>query len=279
MQLLALLRRCICIAIISAPTVLSSSFFLERDLFDVAPDDSLFSNELSLEDISSWNQDFGLDSNALLADSGPDPITETDSNFLSADSDVACAADDVENTNLFGKFRRENVCRDPQLGQSRGPDDPTPNPFDAYKNLITITNPLAPFPPDSQTCSPRLFESSKIPVCKDEFPPEDIVPVLLTRAFTLYNIDPSTAKSISPCRHSQPRLIESAKFNPPLFNHFVVRVSHYGVAKVFCGRYVFPQICPTSHARVLTNRIILIAKIKLSLPSRRRPFRRFIISG
>lgn len=275
MQLLALFSRCIYIAIISAPKVLSSSMFLERALFDVAPDDGLFSNEQSLEDVNSWDQDVGSDLSVLLADSSPDLIREFDPNqsmanndfldesasdFFLADSDVACRVGDAENTNLFGKVRRENVCRDPQLGGVRRPDEPTPNPFDAYKNLITITDPLAPFPPDSQTCSPRGYESSNIPVCKDEYPPGDIVPVPGTHAFTLYNIDPSMAKSISPYRRSQLALIESAKLNTLSLYRYVLAVSHCGVAKVFCGPYVFPQRCQTSCARILTYRIMLFSR-------------------
>ena len=276
MQLLTLFSRCICIAIISAPKVFSSSFILERALFDVAPDDSLFSNEQSPEDMNLWNQDVGLDSNIILADSAPDPLgafdstqslIETDfldepaSDLLLAGSDVAFSADDTENTHVFGKVRRENVCRDPQLGQVRGPDEPTPNPFDTYKKLFTITDPLAPFPPDSQTCSPRNFESSNIPVCKEEYPPEDIVPMPLSRAFILSNIDPSTAKSISLCRPSQLALITTAQFKILSLVHYVLLVSHCGVVKVFCGPYVFPQSCPTLYATILTCRNLFLAEI------------------
>lgn len=210
MQFLALLDRWIYTAIISAPIVLSASFYLERALFDVAPDDSLFSNELNLDDFNSWNQDVGLDTNGFLAGNALDPITEFDSNqslaendivdewasnFLLADNDVACGLDGAEDTQLFGKVRRENVCRDPQVGQAKKPDEPIQNPFDAYKKLITITEPLAPFPPDTETCSKRRFDTSNIPVCKDEFPPEDLLPVPRTRAFNLRNIDPSAAMS------------------------------------------------------------------------------------
>lgn len=224
-----------------------------------------------------WNQDVGLDSNVLLANSAPDSLRELDSNqslaengFLDdpasdlflADSKVECSVDDTDNNHVFGKVRRENVCRDPQLGQGREwKNKPTPNPFDAYKRLYTITDPLAPFPPDSLTCSPRNFESSNIPVCKAESPPEDIVPVPFTRAFTLYNIDPSTAKSISLCRHSQPMLIKSVKLSFLSLRHYVLPMSHCGVAKVFCRRYVFPQICPTLFAMILTYRTIFLGEI------------------
>ena len=262
MQRLALFSWCIYIAIISAPAVHSSSFFPERALFDVALDESLFSSEPSLDDINSWNQDTGLDSNGLLADNAMDPIIEFDSsqslaqndypdestsNFLFSDSDIACGVDNAEKIDLFGKVRRENLCRDPQLGQAGKPNDPNQqDPFEAFKKLAAITDPLAPFPPDSQLCSPREFDNSNIPVCKEEFPPGDVVPIPRTRAFTLYNIDPRTVKSIPLRRYSQQSLIESAKLNPLSFYHCVLQVLHCGVAKAFCGPYVFLRIRPNA---------------------------------
>lgn len=255
MQRLALFSWCIYTAIVFLPAVHSSSGFLERALFDVAPDVSLFSSEPSLEDISLWNQDTGLDSNGLLVDNPLDPIIDFDSNqylaandypddsasnFLFSDSDVACGVDNAEKTDLLGIVRRENLCREPQVGQAGKPDDSGQlNPAEAFQKLFTITDPLAPFPSDSQLCSRREFDNSNIPVCKEEFPPEDIVPIPRTRAFSLFNIDPSTFESIPPRRHSQPSLIDSAKLNPLPFYHYVLQVLHYGVAKASCGPYVF----------------------------------------
>lgn len=258
MQLSALFRWWIYIAIVHAPVVLSSSFSLERALFDVAPDESLFSNEFSLEETDPSNQDVAPDWNGLLADNDLDPITEFDlnrplagegyldesgSNFLLADNDVACDSD-AENTQLFGKVRRENLCRDPRLGQTGGFSQK--DPFDEFNKLFTITDPLAPFPEDSETCPKRNFENSNIPVCKEEIPPDDIVPIPRTRAFSLFNIDPGAAVLTAFDRHSQSMLIDSAKLSSLVSSYSVLKVLHCGVAKVFCTPYVFLQTCPTS---------------------------------
>ena len=222
MRLLPLSSRRIYIAIIYAPVIVSSSSSFERALFDLDPDESLFNDQLSLLDVNSWNQGFGLDSNELLADNALDPIIEFDSNlalagngyldesssdFFLADNDVVCGVYDAENAHLFGKVRRENLCRDPPLGQTDNQDQFDKDPFEEFKNL-PVKDPLTPFPEDTQLCSRWRFDTSNTPVCKEEIP-SDIVSIPFARACNLLNIDPGAAIFIALYWHLHPQLIES----------------------------------------------------------------------
>lgn len=262
MQFLALFSSWISIAIIYAPIALSSSFFLERDLPDVAPDPSPFNDEPSLEDINPWDQDIGLDSNGLLAGNALTPITESDSNwsldengyldesgsnFLPADNDIACGVDDVGNTQLFGKVRRENLCRDPPVGQAGKPDGSGQDPFAELNKFITDTVALASFPEDLQVCPVKNFETSNIPVCKEDNP-DDVVTIPEFHGFYLFNIDPSAAISTFN-RHLQPLLIESAKWS----SYHALRVLHCGVAAMLCTSYVLLQMYPSCCPSILTS--------------------------
>lgn len=188
-------------------------------LADNAQDISLDSNGLLADNAQDFSLDsdgsltdsdldLSLDSDKLLADSALDPTTKFDpnqplaengfldqsgSNFWLSNNDAACDVDDTENTHIFDKVRRGNLCRDPPLGQSDAPDQSgQQDPFEDIKKMFN-KDPLASFNDDTEICSKRRFDTSNIPVCKDEFPPEDILPIPLAVACNLRNIEPGMA--------------------------------------------------------------------------------------
>lgn len=208
MQLFNVFNWWIFIVITCSQEAFSLFQLLERDLFDDSRDHSIFSDEASLEEVIPLDQTAWLNSDSLLADGVLDPLRESDSDWflanddyvdesdptsLLADNTFACDVDSIDNTQLPGKVRRDNLCRDPPVGQVENPDESSQeNPFDALTKFVTDTSPLAIFPKELEICPVEKFGTSNIPVCKDELQ-GDMKSIPLSNAVNLYFIDPGKA--------------------------------------------------------------------------------------
>ena len=181
---------------------------LKRDLFDDAPDPSIFSDEARFQGVNQFDQTVGLGSDSFFADSIPNPLSEPDSNsFLAnndyvdepdptslfADNTFSCDVDSIDNIQLLAKVRRDNLCRDPPVGQVENPDESSQgNPFDALTKFVTDLSPLVIFPEKLEICPVELFGTSNIPVCKDELQ-GNTISIPITTAVNLYFVDPGKA--------------------------------------------------------------------------------------
>lgn len=202
------LNCCIFIAITCLPKASSLSGILERDLFDDTPDASLFSDEPSLGTGDRLDQTDGLTSTGFLADNVLDPLAEPDSawfltdkgymdgsdpSFSLAGDDIVCNVNGDGDTQLLGKVRRGDLCRDPPAGQAQTPNEPDPaDPFAAFKKLLDdSTGPLSVFPEDFEICPKRYFAASNIPVCKD-LRQGGITYIPMSNAANLWFIEPGS---------------------------------------------------------------------------------------
>lgn len=210
MRFLALSNLWVFVATFDAPVVSSSHQILERDLFDPILDYDLFNDKPSLAGNDPVDQMIGLNSDELLADNVLDPITVSDSDWFLADngqldesdpslflteSEISCDASDLRNGWSIAKVRREDLCRDPPVGQAENSDQSSQNdPFDAFNRYINNIEPLAVFPKDLEICPPSEFDASNVPVCKPDTEGE-VWKISRTGAFNLIDVDPGMAVS------------------------------------------------------------------------------------
>lgn len=268
MQSFNVLNWWIFVVITCAQEAFSLFQVLKRGLFDDAPDPSIFSDDASPQEVNPFDQTIGLGSDSFLADNVPNPISESDLNWflakndyvdesdptsLLADNIFLCDVDNFDKTQLLAKVRRDNLCRDPPVGQVENPDESSQeNPFDALTRFVTDLSPLAIFPEKLEICPVEVFGIANIPVCKDELQGTTIS-IPLTTAVNLYFIDPGKALFCVFGNFSTQMLIGLAKFSSfPPYLHAVMEV-HSFAAVGFFTTYVLLHMCLKLSATILTS--------------------------
>lgn len=124
-------------------------------------------------------------SSNLFFDSGS--LDELDPNLFSANDNVVCDLGNAGETQLFGKRRRGESCRDPVVGKNKNPSGSDQGePFNLNEPFKLPTD---AFPEDTDLCPTRIFGASKIPVCSS-LVEEILVLVPGARYFTLLDVHP-----------------------------------------------------------------------------------------
>ena len=167
--------------------------FLGEDSLSLPNPDSLnFLDDPSIQTTNPLDQSTGSDINTFL----DDPLsqtTEPDSSFLLAD-DINCDAFNADDTQLFGKRRRDAACTNPSTSSAKPKKPkkgfgPTNDPFN-FNEFIKTRPSLADFQESSDACPAFYFGDSNTPVCSTEFTiPLARQPLLSLR---LLDVDPGT---------------------------------------------------------------------------------------
>lgn len=144
-----------------------SNWLLDENTLNSAPEPNLdwFSENVDSND---------LDLNTVFSDiSYPE---KPDLNSLFADDGQACDVGNADDTQLFGKKRRESSTCTPRKGEVDNPSGPGSNdgPDQSgepnQENIPQFFAPLSIFPKDVELCPPEIFKDSNIPVCRDFVP-------------------------------------------------------------------------------------------------------------
>ena len=169
---------------------LESTLFDEISLEDTTPTDQTitsdsngfpnvdFLNTATQSDVDWLSENVDLNSPDSINLFSDIPYSdEPDSISLFAKIDNSCDIGTTDDTQLFGKKRREtSTCKSPYTGEAanqNGPDHddgPGQSGESNPENVPQVFAPLSIFPEDFDLCPPTIFKDSNIPVCRDFVP-------------------------------------------------------------------------------------------------------------
>lgn len=146
--------------------------FPDQDSLNFLGEDSLnFLDDPSIQTMNPLDQSTGSDIDWFLDDQ-LSQTTEPDSSSFLAD-DIDCDAFNADDTQLFGKRRRDAACKNPSTSsaQRKKPGKGFGPPTDPFSiNQFINTRPsLADFRESFEVCPFVYFGTSNTPVCSNEF--------------------------------------------------------------------------------------------------------------
>ena len=144
-------------------------------------DDSSIQGTNSLDQSTDSGIDWFPDTDAQLSQT-----SESDSSFFLAD-DINCDAINADDTQLFGKRRRDTSCKIPDVEikdpvKMSNPSDPF-----ALEQVLRKASLMADFKKSFESCPAKIFGDSNIPACTTK---SSLLVPTATLAVTLYDVDP-----------------------------------------------------------------------------------------